>query len=105
MGIFSVVIDELEDALGSVLQQIDVTEQAKNVLESTLGELIGPNWQGDGADAFAAECSEFVIDKLMEILDFTSVFSGGIKNTLNTLRELDEALSNPIGAIASIFGF
>jgi uncharacterized protein YukE len=105
MGLFSVIIDELEDALNSVLKQVDVAEQAKSIVESQLDALVGPMWQGDGADAFKAECSEFVIDKAMEILGFTGEYTKGIKNTLDFLRELDEALSNPIGAIGSIFGF
>jgi uncharacterized protein YukE len=105
MGLFSVVIDELEDALNDVLKQVDVAEQAKNVVEQALNALVGPSWQGEGADAFRQECSEFVIDKAQEILGFTGDFTKGIHQTIDFLRELDELLSNPIGAIGSIFGF
>jgi hypothetical protein len=105
MGIFSVVIDELEDALNSVMKQVDVADQAKNAVEQALNALVGPSWQGEGADAFRAECSEFVIDKAQEILGFTSDFTKGVTNTLDFLRELDELLSDPISAIGSIFGF
>lgn len=105
MGIFSVIIDELEDSLNAVLKQVDVTEQAKNVVDQSLNALVGPSWQGEGADAFRAECSEFIIDKLQEALGFTGEFTKGITGALDVLRELDEALSNPLGAIGSIFGF
>jgi uncharacterized protein YukE len=105
MGLFSVIIDELEDALNSVLKQVDVAEQAKNAVESAVNSLVGQSWQGEGAEAFSAEVSEFVIDKAMEILGFSSDFTKGVNQTLDFLRELDEALSNPIGAIGSIFGF
>jgi uncharacterized protein YukE len=105
MGLFTVIIDELEDALNSVLKQVDVAEQAKNAVESAVNSLVGASWQGEGAEAFSAEVSEFVIDKAMEILGFSSDFTKGVNQTLDFLRELDEALSNPIGAIGSIFGF
>ena len=105
MGLFSVVIDELEDALNGVLKQLDVAEQAKSVVESAVGALVGQSWQGEGADAFSSEVSEFVIQKAQEILGFTSEFTGGIKSTIDFLRDLDEMLSNPISAIGSIFGF
>jgi len=105
MGIFSVVIDELEDALTSVMKQVDVADQAKNAIEQALNALVGPSWQGEGADAFQAECTEFVIAKAQEILGFTSDFTKGVTNTLDFLRELDELLSDPISAIGSIFGF
>jgi len=105
MGLFTVIIDELEDALNSVLKQVDVAEQAKNAVESAVNSLVGSSWQGEGAEAFSAEVSEFVIDKAMEILGFSSDFTKGVHQTLDFLRELDEALSNPIGAIGSIFGF
>ncbi len=105
MGLFSVIIDELEDALNSVLKQVDVAEQAKNVVQQSLGALVGPSWQGEGADAFQAECSEFIVAKIEEALGFTSQFTSGVNKTLDTLRELDDMLSNPIGAIGSIFGF
>jgi uncharacterized protein YukE len=105
MGLFTVIIDEMEDALNSVLKQVDVAEQAKNAVESAVNALVGSSWQGEGAEAFSAEVSEFVIDKAMEILGFSSDFTKGVTQTLDFLRELDEALSNPIGAIGSIFGF
>jgi|SRR5688572_2236225 uncharacterized protein YukE len=105
MGLFTVIIDELEDALNSVLKQVDVAEQAKNAVESAVNALVGQSWQGEGAEAFSAEVSEFVIDKAVEILGFSSDFTKGVNQTLDFLRELDEALSNPIGAIGSIFGF
>jgi hypothetical protein len=105
MGLFTVIIDELEDALNSVLKQVDVAEQAKNVVESAVNSLVGASWQGEGAEAFSAEVSEFVIDKAVEILGFSSDFTKGVNQTLDFLRDLDEALSNPIGAIGSIFGF
>jgi len=105
MGIFSVVIDELEDALTSVMKQVDVADQAKSAIEQALNALVGPSWQGEGADAFQAECTEFVIAKAQEILGFTSDFTKGVTNTLDFLRELDELLSDPISAIGSIFGF
>ena len=105
MGLFTVIIDELEDALNSVLKQVDVAEQAKNAVESAVNSLVGASWQGEGAEAFGAEVSEFVIDKAMEILGFSSDFTKGVNQTLDFLRDLDEALSNPIGAIGSIFGF
>lgn len=105
MGLFTVIIDELEDALNAVLKQVDVAEQAKNAVESAMDALVGQSWQGEGAEAFKAECSEYVVDKAAEILGFTSEYTKGINQTINFLRELDEALSNPIGAIGSIFGF
>jgi uncharacterized protein YukE len=105
MGLFSVIIDELEDALNSVLKQVDVAEQAKNAVSSAVNALVGSSWQGEGAEAFSQEVSEFVIDKAQEILGFSSDFTKGVHQTLDFLRELDEALSNPIGAIGSIFGF
>lgn len=105
MGIFSVVIDELESALNTVLDAVDITDTAKQGIDAALGELIGPHWEGDGAQAFLGEISEYVVDKLMEVLGFTNEFTNGIRKVLEFLRELDEALSNPIGAIGSIFGF
>lgn len=105
MGVFSVVIDELEDHLNTVMKQVDVAEQAKNLVEQQMNALVGPSWQGAGADAFKAECSEYVVNKAMEILGFTGEFTRGIRRTIQFLRQLDEALSNPIGAIGSIFGF
>lgn len=105
MGLFSVIIDELEDHLNTVVKQVDVAEQAKNVVDSALNQLVGQSWQGQGAEAFRAECSEFVVQKAQEILGFSSEFTKGIQNTIQFLRDLDEALSNPIGAIGSIFGF
>jgi uncharacterized protein YukE len=105
MGLFTVIIDELEDALNSVLKQVDVAEQAKNAVESAMDALVGQAWQGEGADAFKEECSEFVVNKAMEILGFTGEFTKGIKQALDFLRELDDLLSNPFSAIGSIFGF
>ena len=105
MGIFSVVIDELESALNAVLKQVDVAQQAKNGIQQAMGALVGQTWQGDGARAFEKECAEEVIAVAESILGFSDEYTKGITNTINFLRQLDEALSNPIGAIGSIFGF
>src|SRR5262249_17176722 len=105
MGLFTVVIDELEDSLNAVLKQVDVAQQAKNEVSQLMGGIVGQSWQGDGAKAFESECTEFVIQKAEQIFGFTNEFNGGIKKTLDFLKELDEAPSNPIGAIGSIFGF
>ncbi len=92
MGIFSVVIEELEDGLNAVLKQVDVTQQAKNALQAGVGQLVGPVWEGKGARAFEQEVSSEVIDALAEIIGFSSSFTNGIKKVLDILHTLNDWL-------------
>lgn len=92
MGIFSVVIEELEDGLNAVLKQADVTNQAKAALTAAVGQLVGPVWEGKGARAFEQEVSKEVIDELANILGFTNDFTAGIKKVLDVLHTLNSLL-------------
>ncbi len=92
MGIFSVVIEELEDGLNAVLKQVDVAQQAKNALQAGVSQLVGPVWEGAGARAFEQEVSSEVIDAIMDIIGFSSSFTDGIKKVLDILRTINEWL-------------
>lgn len=92
MGMFSVVIEELEDGLNAVLKQVDVTEQAQKALQAGVNQLVGPVWEGEGARAFEQEVSTEVISILSELLGFSSQFVNGIRKVLDILRTLDSWL-------------
>src|SRR5712692_1124662 len=101
MGIFSTVINEVEDAVNTVTKQAGQISGIKDALNSALNPISGGAWTGKGAQAFEEEMQSLILPQFEGLAEQITGLAGGINSALEIVKDVDALTSVPVDAVES----
>jgi len=109
-GLIGEVLSVAREPLNGIIQMIN--QQLMRILEDVtlpihqiVQNVTGGIWRGHGADAFVAEMQKDILPNLDNLGEKLGNLSLGCSRALDTIDQVDEAVSGTIASITDAFNF
>lgn len=98
MFLFKFIEDAISSAIGQILKQVNVVQDAVTApLRGLVNEVMGGMWKGDGANRFVQEMMSEVIPMLVNIMGFNTSFANAISKAQNRMNQaINQATSKAL---------
>ena len=104
-GIFKFVEDLVGNAIGQILKQVNVVQDAvTSPLRSLVNEVMGGMWKGEGANRFVQEMTSEVIPMLVNIMGFNTNFANNITKAQNRMNQAINQATSQAQSLFDVFG-
>ncbi len=98
MFLFKFIEDAVSSAIGQILKQVNVVQDAVTApLRGLVNEVMGGMWKGEGANRFVQEMMSEVIPMLVNIMGFNTNFANAISKAQNRMNQaINQATSKAL---------
>ncbi len=90
--------------ISQLTQQINIIqEQAAEPMQAMVQQVMDGVWTGQGADAFVAEITEFMIPDVNKIAEEINIFSGNVNSSISTMDAADAQVTGIVNSLGDLF--